>query len=863
MTLRLLVSFAFALASAVRAQQVGTLQSGPEDALGALHDSAAVDWSAGRYPDYLARLGRLLASPGAEAYRGRAALLTGELFRTADVAPDGRMLRVTRNGYFAAYEVGAGRLRRTVILEVIERRARKIGELSGHGLAFSPGGSRVAFVWVDETPEITAARARHDSLFAASGRAAAREAASALAKLEAERARVYVRPVRGGDERSIPTRGLLVTGVTFGADDRTLLITTLPQGDPAASDIYRVDVDSAGAVPRALTDGPGAKSAPVALAGGAWVAYTLAVGQPAEPRAGLRFPAGGETRVIEGSATIAPSRDGQSAAYVQTTPDGEHRLVVEQLSARGARTRILRRGREPMAAPAWSPDGQRLAVQVMPREDWEVFVVPVDGGAETRVTREAQHDVLPRWLGPDRLLVAKGEARHRRSFVIDLAARDTVRMFHNNSLRTVAPEYEWEPSPDGSWVLVVADRDGDTVSPERGVYLVSLRDSVSLAEVRARVARQSRIEADLRARGERTFAGVIGDAARAAAADVSAARIYEYERALFRFDSKHVTKPGNRRAIDYLVATLRSWGYEPELQEFEARGARTANVVVRIPGTADPELVYVASSHFDSVEDGPGADDNTSGTSALLEVARVLRRRPQAATIELAWFTGEEAGLLGSREYVRRAVATGKRIVGALNNDMVGWANDLRRDNTIRYSNDGIRDLQHAAAFLFGGLITYDSRYYQRTDAHAYYEQYGDIVGGIGSYPILGNPHYHRAHDVLETIDHEQVAAVARTTVATLAALASTPSRVAGLRAERRAGAIALAWTASPERGVRRYDVAYAAVDGTPTSFSTSAPRATLGTARRPPPRAGSRVAVRAVVDGGRGGWDWAYVTVP
>jgi hypothetical protein len=108
---------------------------------------------------------------------------------------------------------------------------------------------------------------------------------------------------------------------------------------------------------------------------------------------------------------------------------------------------------------------------------------------------------------------------------------------------------------------------------------------------------------------------------------------------------------------------------------------------------------------------------------------------------------------------------------------MIGFANDQRLDNTIRYSNDGIRDIQHAAAFLFTDLITYDAKYYKSTDAAAYYDAYGDIVGGIGSYPILGNPHYHQTHDVLETINHQLVAEVAKTTVATLMKLASTPSR--------------------------------------------------------------------------------------
>ena len=208
-------------------------------------------------------------------------------------------------------------------------------------------------------------------------------------------------------------------------------------------------------------------------------------------------------------------------------------------------------------------------------------------------------------------------------------------------------------------------------------------------------------------------------------------------------------------------------------------------MIATLNGTVNPELIYVVSSHYDSVAAGPGADDDSTGTAALLETARLLAGHPQPATIIFASFTGEEAGLLGSREFVRRAVADKKQVVGALNNDMVGWANDYRLDNTIRYSNPGIRDVQHAAAMQFTSLITYDALYYKGTDAASYYEAYGDIVGGIGSYPVLGNPHYHQPHDFLETINHQLVTEVAKTTVATLMLLASSPSRLTG--ADRRA----------------------------------------------------------------------------
>ena len=82
----------------------------------------------------------------------------------------------------------------------------------------------------------------------------------------------------------------------------------------------------------------------------------------------------------------------------------------------------------------------------------------------------------------------------------------------------------------------------------------------------------------------------------------------------------------------------------------------------------------------------------------MLETARIMAKRPQPATIIFASFTGEEGGLLGSREFVRQAVEKKMQLVGALNNDMVGWANNQRLDNTIRYSDRGIRDIQHGAA---------------------------------------------------------------------------------------------------------------------------------------------------------------------
>jgi hypothetical protein len=242
----------------------------------------------------------------------------------------------------------------------------------------------------------------------------------------------------------------------------------------------------------------------------------------------------------------------------------------------------------------------------------------------------------------------------------------------------------------------------------------------------------------------------------------------------------------------------------------------------------------------------------------LLETARVLARTPLPATVMFVSFTGEEGGLLGSREFARVGTAEKLRVMGALNNDMMGWSGDHRLDNTIRYANAGIRDVQHGGALGFSKLITYDALYYKSTDAHALFDAWGDVIGGFGSYPVLGNPHYHQPHDVLETINQELVTETTRANVASIMLLASSPSRVAGLTAERTGSAVALRWTPSPEKGVASYRVAYGpAADPLRTVVTVTAPAARIATLP-----AGSVVSVKAVNARGLEGWDWARLEV-
>jgi hypothetical protein len=792
-------------------------------------DRAYFAWEAGRYPDALTDLKAILAATDAAEYQDRIAELTGERWRTMEVAKDARAPRWSPDGRSLAFETGTGAARRVKVVRA-EAGLPVVLEAAGGAPTFSPDGRVVA--WVQQ-----AANGRPSILWS-------RLDGSAPESIALDAGAVTGLTLIG----RAPLQLVAITG-NVGDSTSTLRVRDLTGSDGT----WRTIAMQRGQPVEILRAANGQRAFVITGERGAFARTVPGFTRVARTTGfALLDPAARGPLAVSDGTALTLSLDGQSYAFATTA------MTTTVISAvrSGAAPVDVHRSATPVQALAMAPDGSRVAWQTMLREDWELFAATTTANAEPqRVTREIQHDLQPQFLTPTRLLGLVGEARHRRSHLYDLGSGVRTRLFHNNSVRTVAPEYEWVPSPDGTRVAIVAERDGDTVTPHRHLYVTDLSTPVTNADLVARVDSNLAAERALRATGERMFAP-IALAVRDATAAVDVGRIYSYEKDLFAFDSKHITQPGNARAVQYLLDKYRSFGLQAHLQPFRTLAGseiEVNNVVAVVPGTVNPELVYVVGAHFDSRAEGPGADDNTSGTAMILEAARVLAKRPQLATVMFVSFTGEEAGLRGAREFGRR-MKDSIQVVGALNNDMMGWANDHRMDNTIRYSNPGIRDLQHAAAIQFSRLITYDAFYYKSTDAQALFDAWGDIIGGIGSYPILGNPHYHMPHDVLETIDHQQLAETARTTVATIMLLASSPSRLNGLTATGRT----VTWTGAREKGVTRYIVRYGpATDPMRFSATVTAPRATL-----PSLRAGWQVAVKAVNARGLEGWDWARAEV-
>lgn len=275
--------------------------------LQALYDSAFYAWEAGAYDVALQGFDRLLAAPGGERFLEPVALVTGELYPTVTVTPDGRAVQWSPNGRFISFEAGAGLERRIYVWRLEPGGLRRVADLTGFGLAFSPGGVRAAYLSVPDTPELRTARAAVDSLFRARSLDEARRRGAELARLEARLARVVVRELASGRAREIPASGLAKRAVVYGADDQTLyLVAGRADGDPGTTDIYSV-APTGNAEPQSLTDGPGAKGTPVAAPGG--LVYTIGTDRLAVGR-----------RVFAGTSP-AVSADGTTLVFLSRSGD--------------------------------------------------------------------------------------------------------------------------------------------------------------------------------------------------------------------------------------------------------------------------------------------------------------------------------------------------------------------------------------------------------------------------------------------------------------------------------------------------------------------------------------------------------------
>jgi hypothetical protein len=285
------------------------------------------------------------------------------------------------------------------------------------------------------------------------------------------------------------------------------------------------------------------------------------------------------------------------------------------------------------------------------------------------------------------------------------------------------------------------------------------------------------------------------------------------------------------------------------------------NIVATLKGT-QPESaarVYVVSGHYDSMCnsptdakcDAPGANDDASGTAAVLEMARVMAKYKFDATIIFMTVPGEEQGLLGATHFAEEAKKNNLDIEAMFTNDIIGSSlggNGIRDARTVRVFSEGVPSNETPAEATtrrsVGGendspsrqlarfIKETSERYVPSMKVWMIYRR--DRYGRGGDHqPFLErgyaavrftepNEDYHHQHqnvriengiqygDLPQFDDFNYIANVARVNAASLAALALAPARPknvvfpAGL-----ANDTVLKWDANKENDLAGYEIVW------------------------------------------------------
>jgi Zn-dependent M28 family amino/carboxypeptidase len=241
-----------------------------------------------------------------------------------------------------------------------------------------------------------------------------------------------------------------------------------------------------------------------------------------------------------------------------------------------------------------------------------------------------------------------------------------------------------------------------------------------------------------------------------------------------------------------------SLGYTVTTHDVEGPTLPTTNVIAELRGTEHPEQVVVVGAHYDAFFSG--ADDNSSGVAAMLEMARLAAGKRFARTVRFVGFDLEELGLVGSTRYVRSH--PGEEIVASIVFDCIGYR-DPRPD-----AQHGLPGFPMPGTGDFIAAIANEQSRPRLEELYALASRLdfvplrGAMAPGDGSGPFSGNlmrsdhapfwlaghsalfltdtanfrnPHYHRDTDVPATLDPGFLAGVTRVSAAGLAYWAEGP----------------------------------------------------------------------------------------
>lgn len=337
--------------------------------------------------------------------------------------------------------------------------------------------------------------------------------------------------------------------------------------------------------------------------------------------------------------------------------------------------------------------------------------------------------------------------------------------------------------------------------------------------------------------------------------DISTARIRTTDSTLAAFGTRHAMSDtvsstrGVGAARRWIYQTLSGYAaecggclrveYDPSMvvvaRDPQKRSINVVNVLAWLPGR-DSSRVIVMGGHYDSCRcsldsfdatgDAPGANDDASGSSAVMELARVFSRRfPRGleATIVFALYSGEELGLLGSTHLAQRLHQQGYHVTAAFTDDIDGnvASEDGRVDSTsVRIfaadpDNSPSRELGRYVWALdalyepaFAVLPVFRVDRIHRGGDHIPFVEAGD-AGLRFTERVEDYARQHLPTDDFAHVSFGYTARVARLNGATIGALATAPATPDSVAATRDLPSGGQHWriTWKPVAGAARYEV--------------------------------------------------------
>jgi hypothetical protein len=243
------------------------------------------------------------------------------------------------------------------------------------------------------------------------------------------------------------------------------------------------------------------------------------------------------------------------------------------------------------------------------------------------------------------------------------------------------------------------------------------------------------------------------------------------------------------KATQYVAEHLTGLGLDVGYHDWSYGGYTNRNVVGELRGESNPDHIFVICAHLDDMPSGfvaPGADDNASGSVAVLVAADIMSQYRWDCSLRFALWTGEEQGLLGSHVYAMQAAAIDENIAGVLNFDMIAWDSTGGPDIDL-YSDPALTET-YALSQLFADVVSvYDLDLTPQlldtgmgASDHASFWDYGyPAILGIEDHSDGDfNPYYHSPSDRLEYLNMPYYTEFVRAAVAAFAHLSGC--RIAG-----------------------------------------------------------------------------------